>query len=100
MKRQELIRILEETGCVLVHRGRRICLPIVTDELDPEVMGWMRVRHEGSHDWYANPLTKQLQPIPRHAEINENLAKHIIEKLGSSKKDRWAKWWTSRQGNK
>jgi len=59
MKRRELIRILEEIGCVLV-------------------------RHGGSHDWYTNPQTKQSQPVPRHTEINDNLAKHIIKKLSSS----------------
>lgn len=44
-------------------------------------MGCVLVRHGGSHDWYTNPQTKQSQPVPRHAEINENLAKHIIKKL-------------------
>jgi len=39
------------------------------------------VRHGGSHDWYSNPNTKQSQLIPRHNEINENLAKSIIKKL-------------------
>ena len=56
MKRQDLIRRLEETGCVLVQRG-------------------------GRHDWYHNPRTRVSQPIPRHREINENLAKHILKKL-------------------
>ena len=56
MKRQELIRRLEETGCVLV-------------------------RHGGRHDWYRNPRTRNAQPVPRHREINENLAKHILKQL-------------------
>ena len=56
MKRQDLIRRLEESGCVLVRRG-------------------------GRHDWYHNPRTRVSQPIPRHREINENLAKHILKKL-------------------
>jgi predicted RNA binding protein YcfA (HicA-like mRNA interferase family) len=56
MKRRDLIRTLEEMGCVLV-------------------------RHGGKHDWYVNPLTKQSQPVPRHNEINERLAKSIINKL-------------------
>lgn len=59
MKRRELIRIIEEMGCELV-------------------------RHGGSHDWYTNPHTKQSQPVPRHNEINDDLAKHIIKKLSSS----------------
>ncbi len=56
MKRRDLIEQLEKLGCVFV-------------------------RHGGSHDWYSNPKTKQSQPIPRHNEINENLAKSIIKKL-------------------
>ncbi len=56
MKRRELIKALEETGCVLVRHGRK-------------------------HDWYMNPLTKQSQPVPRHNEINERLAQSIIKKL-------------------
>ncbi|MGI8883346.1 MAG: type II toxin-antitoxin system HicA family toxin [Pyrinomonadaceae bacterium] len=56
MKRRELIKQLEKLGCIFV-------------------------RHGGNHDWYSNPKTKQSQPIPRHTEINENLAKSIIKKL-------------------
>lgn len=56
MKRRDLIRRLEEMGCVLT-------------------------RHGGNHDWYTNPDTKQSQPVPRHTEINENLAKSIVRKL-------------------
>jgi predicted RNA binding protein YcfA (HicA-like mRNA interferase family) len=39
------------------------------------------VRHGGRHDWYQNPHTGVPQPVPRHSEINENLAKHILKKL-------------------
>lgn len=56
MKRRELIRKLEDLGCVLV-------------------------RHGGNHDWYTNPKTKNSQPVPRHSEIHEGLAKSIIRKL-------------------
>jgi predicted RNA binding protein YcfA (HicA-like mRNA interferase family) len=56
MKRTDLIRQLAEIGCVLIRYG-------------------------GKHDWYHNPATKIVQPIPRHNEINENLAKSIIKKL-------------------
>lgn len=59
MKRRELIKILEEMGCSLI-------------------------RHGGRHDWYTNPGTKQSQPVPRHNEINEYLAKSIIKKLGGA----------------
>lgn len=56
MKRRDLIKRLEQIGCVLV-------------------------RHGGKHDWFTNLKTKQSQPVPRHREINENLAKSIIKKL-------------------
>ncbi len=59
MKRGDLIKRLEEVGCVLI-------------------------RHGGRHDWYTNLKTKQSQPIPRHKEINENLAKSIIKKLSDN----------------
>ncbi|GAW87673.1 mRNA interferase HicA [Bathymodiolus platifrons methanotrophic gill symbiont] len=56
MKRRDLIKKLELVGCKLS-------------------------RHGGKHDWYTNEITKQSQPISRHREINENLAKSIIKKL-------------------
>jgi predicted RNA binding protein YcfA (HicA-like mRNA interferase family) len=56
VKRRDLIKALEEMGCVLA-------------------------RHGGKHDWYVNPRTKQSQPVPRHNEINEHLARSIIRKL-------------------
>ena len=46
-----------------------------------EKLGYVFVRHGGNHDWYSNPETKKSQPIPRHNEINENLAKSIVQKL-------------------
>ncbi|SLM30627.1 conserved hypothetical protein [Desulfamplus magnetovallimortis] len=56
MKRRELLKTLESMGCVLV-------------------------RHGASHDWYTNSATKQSQPVPRHREVNDNLAKSIIKKM-------------------
>jgi mRNA interferase HicA len=56
MKRRDLISRIEKIGCILI-------------------------RHGGKHDWYQNPETKVSQPIPRHREINEYLAKHIIKNL-------------------
>jgi mRNA interferase HicA len=56
MKREALIREIEKAGCILL-------------------------RHGGKHDWYQNPETGVCQPIPRHREINEQLAKHILRKL-------------------
>jgi mRNA interferase HicA len=34
------------------------------------------------HDWYQNPASGMSQPIPRHREIAETLAKHILKMLG------------------
>ena len=59
MKRRDLVRRIEESGAVLI-------------------------RHGGKHDWYQNPATGVSQPVPRHAEINERLAKSILKKLGGS----------------
>jgi predicted RNA binding protein YcfA (HicA-like mRNA interferase family) len=56
MKRAELIRKLEEAGCALI-------------------------RHGGNHDWYRNPKTGAAQPVPRHREVSEFLARHILKKL-------------------
>jgi mRNA interferase HicA len=58
MKRIDLIRKIEDQGCVLI-------------------------RHGGNHDWYRNPQTGVSQPVPRHREVSELLAKHIIRKLQS-----------------
>jgi len=57
MKRRDLIRELEKMGCVLIRQGTK-------------------------HDWYQNPRTKVSQPVPRHREIKEHLARHIIKMLG------------------
>jgi hypothetical protein len=48
-------------------------------------MGSIFIRHGGKYDWYQNPKIKISQPIPRHTEINENLAKHILKKIEDSK---------------
>ncbi len=47
-----------------------------------EALGAKFIRHGGKHDWYQNPDTKLAQPVPRHTEINEVLAKGILRKLG------------------
>ena len=57
MKRKELIRQLTRAGCVLLRSG-------------------------GNHDIYLNPSTGQKQPVPRHTEIDNDLAKHIRKYLG------------------
>lgn len=56
MKRHDLITQLEQAGCYLIRRG-------------------------GKHDIYHNPDTGKTEPIPRHREINERLAKKIIKTL-------------------
>lgn len=57
MKRSELINKLTESGCFLLRHGSR-------------------------HDIYLNPSTGQKQPIPRHSEIDDHLARHIMKYLG------------------
>jgi mRNA interferase HicA len=39
------------------------------------------VRHGAKHDWYRNAITGVCQPIPRHREIKEMLARRIIRLL-------------------
>lgn len=55
MKRRELIKLLEKNG-------------------------WYIKRNGGNHDLYTNG--KQTEPIPRHPDINERLARSIVKKLG------------------
>lgn len=56
MKRVDLIREIEKLGCVLI-------------------------RHGAKHDWYRNPNTGISQPVPRHREIKDILARKIIRSL-------------------
>ena len=56
MKRRDLIRKLEKAGCELL-------------------------RHGGKHDIYHNAATGTSEPVPRHREINEHLAKKILRSL-------------------
>jgi len=58
VKRRDLIRKIEEQGGVFV-------------------------RHGGKNDWYRNPMTGVFQPVPRHSEINENLARSVLRKLAN-----------------
>lgn len=52
MKRLDLVRKLEQSGCVLL-------------------------RHGGRHGIYHNPKTGRSEPVPRHREINEILARRM-----------------------
>jgi predicted RNA binding protein YcfA (HicA-like mRNA interferase family) len=56
VKRKDLIKKLTDSGCVLV-------------------------RHGGRHDLFKNPTTGKKQPVPRHKDIDETLARHIIKEL-------------------
>jgi predicted RNA binding protein YcfA (HicA-like mRNA interferase family) len=42
------------------------------------VLGAVLVREGAAHTIYQNPRTGQLIPVPRHAEINEALARKIV----------------------
>jgi mRNA interferase HicA len=57
MKRKELIKKLSSAGCVLIRHGAR-------------------------HDLYQNSNSGKKQPVPRHDDIDESLAKHILKELG------------------
>lgn len=57
MKRRELVRQRTAAGCRLLRPGAK-------------------------HDIYFNPVTGQRQPVPRHVEIDDHLARHIKKHLG------------------
>jgi hypothetical protein len=57
VKRQQLIRELEQAGCVLHRHGKR-------------------------HDIYRNPANGRQAPVPRHREIAETLCELIRKQLG------------------
>ena len=59
MKRVDLVRAVEVIGCKLIRHGSR-------------------------HDWYTNLQTGVSQPIPRHREIQEHLARHILRMLDNT----------------
>ena len=43
--------------------------------------GSIFIRHGGRHDWYQNPRTGACQPVARHREIKDYLARNILKKL-------------------
>jgi len=57
MKRGDLIRQLEKSGCYLDREG-------------------------GRHSIYCNPAAGKKAPVPRHMEIDNKLAKKIRRQLG------------------
>ncbi|HSU82677.1 MAG TPA: type II toxin-antitoxin system HicA family toxin [Thermoanaerobaculia bacterium] len=46
-----------------------------------EGAGCVLIRHGAKHDWYRNPTTGVSQPVPRHREVKDYLARHIIKML-------------------
>ena len=56
MKRRDLVTELERIGCVLLRNGAK-------------------------HDIYHNPKTGKSEPVPRHREVNEQLARKILKSL-------------------
>jgi mRNA interferase HicA len=44
--------------------------------------GWRFHKHGGSHDHWTNG--KDFESVPRHVEINENLAKKILKAAKSN----------------
>jgi hypothetical protein len=56
MKRRDLVDRLQSAGCVLL-------------------------RHGAKHDIYHNPTSGRSEPVARHREINELLAKKILKSL-------------------
>jgi len=57
VKRKQFVQQLGKEGCILLRHGSR-------------------------HDIYLNPKTGQKQPVPRHREIDDQLARHIRKYLG------------------
>ena len=56
MKKGELLKRIKAQGCIFVKHGKK-------------------------HDVYMNPRTGMEERIPRHSDINEELAKIIIKNL-------------------
>jgi len=57
MKRRDLIKHLESSGCSLFREGSR-------------------------HSWWHNPGQKKRSAVPRHQEVNDYLARKICRDLG------------------
>lgn len=59
MKRRDLVADLERAGCTLIRHGKK-------------------------HDIFHNPKSGRSEPVPRHREINELLAKKTLKALASN----------------
>ncbi|MEQ1760495.1 MAG: type II toxin-antitoxin system HicA family toxin [Vicinamibacterales bacterium] len=62
MKRRDLLRHLEQHGCEFLREG-------------------------GSHTVYINRTEKKASTVPRHNEINQELARKICKDLGVPRPD-------------
>ncbi len=60
MKREELLRHLRTHGCELLREGAR-------------------------HSWWWNPEQNKRSAVPRHNEVDDNLARKICKDLGIPK---------------
>ena len=56
MKRGKLLKILRRNGCIFI-------------------------KHGSKHDKYMQPKTGKIDFIPRHTDVDEELAKNIIRNL-------------------
>jgi mRNA interferase HicA len=57
MKREALLRHLRRQGCELLREG-------------------------GRHSWWHNRIQRKRSAVPRHSEIDDNLARKICKDLG------------------
>jgi len=60
MKREALLRHLRRHGCQLLREG-------------------------GRHSWWHNPVQNKRSAVPRHNEIDDDLARKICRDLGVTK---------------
>ncbi|MDI7266521.1 MAG: type II toxin-antitoxin system HicA family toxin [Myxococcota bacterium] len=60
MKREELLRHLRRHGCKLLREG-------------------------GRHSWWHNPGRNKRSAVPRHNEVDDDLARKICRDLGVTK---------------
>jgi mRNA interferase HicA len=64
MKRRDLLRHLSNHGCALLREG-------------------------GRHSWWQNAQLGKRSAVPRHGEINNNLARKICRDLGIPEPERF-----------
>jgi mRNA interferase HicA len=57
MRREALLRHLRRNGCELLREG-------------------------GQHSWWRNPMQNKRSAVPRHKEIDDDLARKICRDLG------------------